>query len=114
MSVKLLTKHHFEFQSLKGGFRGSSESTHLKMSNCWKSHVLFLIFLSDCLSLPNPENGNVNTVGGTTYGEVARYYCNVGYSLVGMAERACEADGRWSGTPPVCKIKGMMCKHYGN
>ena len=28
MSVKLLTEHHLEFVSLKGGCRGSSESTH--------------------------------------------------------------------------------------
>ena len=40
MSVKLLTKYHLEFLSLKGGCRGSSESTHVKMSNCWKSHSM--------------------------------------------------------------------------
>ena len=28
MIVKLLTEHHLEFLSLKGGCRGSSESTH--------------------------------------------------------------------------------------
>ena len=39
MSVKLLTEHHFEFLSLKGGCTGSSESTLVKMSHCWKSHV---------------------------------------------------------------------------
>ena len=32
MSVKLLTEHHLEFLSLKGGLTGSSESTIL--SNC--------------------------------------------------------------------------------
>ena len=31
MIVKLLTEHHLEFLSLKGGCRGSSESTHVKM-----------------------------------------------------------------------------------
>ena len=30
MIVKLRTEHHLEFLSLKGGFRGSSESTHVK------------------------------------------------------------------------------------
>ena len=30
MIVKLLTEHHFEFLSLKGGFTGSSESTLVK------------------------------------------------------------------------------------
>ena len=39
MIVKLLTEHHLEFLSLKEGCRGSSESTHVKMSNCWKSHA---------------------------------------------------------------------------
>ena len=38
-TVKLLTEHHLEFQSLKGGCRGSSESTLVKMPHCWKSHV---------------------------------------------------------------------------
>ena len=40
MIVKLLTEHHLEFLGLKGGYRGSSESTLVKMSNCWKSHAL--------------------------------------------------------------------------
>ena len=39
MIVKLLTEHHLEFLSLKGGCRGSSESTLVKMSNCRKSHA---------------------------------------------------------------------------
>ena len=39
MTVKLLTEHNLEFLSLKGGCTGSSESTLVKMSNCWKSHA---------------------------------------------------------------------------
>ena len=39
MIVQLLTEHHLEFLSLKGGCRGSSESTVVKMSNYWKSHA---------------------------------------------------------------------------
>ena len=39
MIVKLLTEHHLEFLSLKGGCRGLSESTLVKLSNCWKSHA---------------------------------------------------------------------------
>ena len=47
MIVKLLTVHRLEFLSLKGGCRGSSESTLVKMSNRWKSHVAaqFLLLL---------------------------------------------------------------------
>ena len=39
MTVKLLTEHNLEFLSLKGGSTGSSESTLVKMSNCWKSRA---------------------------------------------------------------------------
>ena len=39
MTVKLLTEHHLELLSLKGGCTDSSESTHVKMPHCWKSHV---------------------------------------------------------------------------
>ena len=40
LSVKLLTEHHLEFLSLKGGCTGSSESTLVKMPHCWKSHSM--------------------------------------------------------------------------
>ena len=39
MTVKLLTEHHLEFLSLKGGCTGSSETTLVKMPHCWKSHA---------------------------------------------------------------------------
>ena len=39
MHVKLLTEHHLEILRLKEGYTGSSESTLVKMSNCWKSHA---------------------------------------------------------------------------
>ena len=39
MIVKLLTEHHLRFLSLKRGYRGSSESSLVKMSNCWNSHT---------------------------------------------------------------------------
>ena len=48
MSVKLLTEHHSEFLSLKGGCTCSSESILVKMPLCWKSHVTaqFFFFVS--------------------------------------------------------------------
>ena len=39
MTVKLLTEHCKEFLSFKGGYTGSSESTLVKLPQCWKSHV---------------------------------------------------------------------------
>ena len=51
MIVKLLTEHHLEFLSLKGGCRSSSEYTLVKMSNCWKSHAAAHYILSRALVL---------------------------------------------------------------
>ena len=39
MNIKLLDEHNLEFLSLKEGYTGSSESIHVKMAHCWKSHV---------------------------------------------------------------------------
>ena len=49
MRVKLLTEHHLEFLSLKGGSTGSSESTLVKMPHRWKSHVAAHLLL--CFNL---------------------------------------------------------------
>ena len=42
MIVKLLTEHHLEFLSSKGGCRGSSESKHVKLLHCTGSYILYL------------------------------------------------------------------------
>ena len=39
MTVELLTEHCLDFLSSTGGCTGSSESTLVKMSNCWKSRA---------------------------------------------------------------------------
>ena len=50
MIVKLLNKHHLEFLSLKRGCRSSSESTLVKMSNCWKSPAAAHLSISSGLT----------------------------------------------------------------
>ena len=52
MNVKLLTEHHSEFLSFKGGCKGSSESTLDKMPHCWKSRV--------AAHLPSPDKFKKN------------------------------------------------------
>ena len=51
MIVKLLTEHHLEFLSIKGGCRGSSESTNVKMPHCWKSHAQahIIFYVTKCM-----------------------------------------------------------------
>ena len=59
VTVKLLTEQNLEFLSLTRGCTGSSESTLVKMSHCWKSHdaahITSELFLSSmfCLISPN-------------------------------------------------------------
>ena len=50
MTVKLLTEHHLEFISLRGGCTGSSDSTLVKMPYCWKSHVVAHILITILMS----------------------------------------------------------------
>ena len=47
-SVKLLTEHHLEFLSLKGGCAGLSESTHVKMPLV-VNHMSWLNYISKTL-----------------------------------------------------------------
>ena len=54
MSVKPLTGHNLEFVSFKGGYTGSSESTHVEIPHCWKSHVTAHIFF--LLELPHRDH----------------------------------------------------------
>ena len=58
MIVKLLTEHHLEFLSFKGGCTGSSESTLVKMSHCWKSHATahLLYFYSQNSGIVRPPD----------------------------------------------------------
>ena len=50
MIVRLLTEHHVEFLSLKGGCTGSSESTLVKMPHCWKSHAAAQMHLQNLVN----------------------------------------------------------------
>ena len=45
MTVMLLIEHHLGFLCLKGGSTSSSESTLVKMTHCWKSHVAHLFII---------------------------------------------------------------------
>ena len=67
MTVKLLTEQHLRFLSLKGGCIGSSESTLLKISHCWKSHVTaqFVVVVS---GQGPPKRGGGRGGGGGPHG----------------------------------------------
>ena len=60
-----------------------------------------LFTVVDCGLLVAPLFGEVNLTD-TTFGSVAGYSCDRGYSINGTAMRVCEGSGEWSGTMPQC------------
>ena len=51
MTVQLLAEQHLDFFSVTRGCACSSESVHVKMPHCWKSHVVAQIpYISDLSS----------------------------------------------------------------
>ncbi|XP_035210882.1 sushi, von Willebrand factor type A, EGF and pentraxin domain-containing protein 1-like isoform X2 [Stegodyphus dumicola] len=55
-----------------------------------------------CPSLNDPQNGKV-IFSQKRLHSVATYKCDRNFILSGLSERTCQADGTWSGSPPVCK-----------
>ena len=39
----------------------------------------------------------------SSVGAKARIECNAGFWLIGISERICQANGRWSGILPTCE-----------
>ena len=73
--------------------------------------ILFAMFFSvevSCGQPDIPSNGRVDTSAGTSFGDVARYSCDTGYTLNGPAERTCQANKEWSGSVPTCESEINM------
>ena len=82
----------------------------------------------DCGALTAPASGSVSCPTGTEYEATCTYACDLGYALDGDANRACAADGAWSGNAPGCALiqcsplsapsnSGMNCtdsNHYNS
>ena len=75
-----------------------------------RSTCSLLLFAVDCGSLPDPANGIVNTLGGTTFESLATYRCNEGYVLSYPTSRTCLSSGLWSGAEPRCEPEPVCAK----
>ena len=84
MTLTLLTEHQLEFLNLKGGCTGSSESTHVKISHCWKSQAaahsqskhmiglwLFSLSFLSLLSVSEPQPQATTPILCSFYGYLA-------------------------------------------
>ena len=63
----------------------------------------------DCGPLPPPANGDV-IAAATTFGSIASYFCDAGFMMSGgTPDRTCQADGSWTGSPPMCVPEIIDC-----
>ena len=70
------------------------------------------MYISDCLNLTQPENGNVIYLNlSTSYKAVAKIKCNEGFRLEGNSMQTCLANGSWSGHVLGCNKTGE-CNFY--
>ena len=75
--------------------------------------VLNSQFSVSCPDLIRISNGGL-LLNGSTPGEIATYFCNDGYQLVGNTTRTCQENGEWSGQPPECvQCTGNGCLNEG-
>ena len=74
---------------------------HLQLSFQWICLLIALVV--SCGQPARPTNGSVDTSAGTSFGDVARYSCDGGYTLIGLNETTCQADGLWNGSVPTCE-----------
>ena len=74
------------------------------LKNVFLGHILWLIAAGvSCGQLGDPINGRVDTSAGTSFGDVARYSCDTGYTVNGAVETTCQANRQWSGSVPTCE-----------
>lgn len=67
-------------------------------------NVNFLHVVVDCGSLPDPLHGKKTRETKTTFGGRVDFKCtNKRYTFTGSKRRFCQANGKWSGKPAVCK-----------
>ena len=67
-----------------------------------------------CPQLRPPANGDVSTTDGLSFGSVALYTCNRGYTVQGLDTRACLLTGEWSGVRPNCTgLYQIVLKGHG-
>ena len=65
------------------------------------------MFIVNCPSLTNPNNGTINCSlgddGVPSYEDTCSFTYNTDYELTGSDTRTCQSDGNWSGSDVVCR-----------
>ena len=69
-------------------------------------HTIIIVYpilsVTNCSTLPNLENGQVNISNGTAFGSVATFQCNAEYMLSHQEVVLCAKNGTWTPSIPIC------------
>ena len=76
------------------------------------THIIAITVIN-CGSLNDPDNGQVDSSSGTTFGSTATYTCDTGYTLSGSQSRTCGTDGSWTFQSPSCLGEKLVIVLYG-
>ena len=68
-------------------------------------YLLPYVVVTNWGPLTDPDNGQVDTSPGTTFGSTATYTCDTGYTLSGSQTRTCGENGNWTSSEPICQGK---------
>lgn len=72
--------------------------------------IFFPFIAIDCGFLDAPTNGSSS--GDLTVFPNTKYFtCDLGFLMGGSSERACQANGTWSGTNTTCSGELKKCSY---
>uniref|UniRef100_T1IW92 Sushi domain-containing protein n=1 Tax=Strigamia maritima TaxID=126957 RepID=T1IW92_STRMM len=60
-------------------------------------------------ALNKPKQGKVDLPKESQFQSIAEYTCDKGFELIGLKQRMCQSNGKWSGNEPFCTPKGVRC-----
>ena len=115
MIVKLLTEHHLEFLSFNGGCRGSSESTLVKLANCWKSHAMAQIVYEETKSA-KLRTGFQSALLSNIINQLVKIMCPSAlfeipsFLLVRLRSIYCETSGHCAGSTSHVGVVAVILK----
>ncbi|XP_035675655.1 sushi, von Willebrand factor type A, EGF and pentraxin domain-containing protein 1-like [Branchiostoma floridae] len=92
------------------------DCTHGHHFVCQSNHVIHSQVQTECNVLTNPDP---IAQEAHLYGTTIHFTCSTGHTMVGTADRVCQANGQWSGSQPTChahhvpECRPLHAPHHG-
>jgi hypothetical protein len=111
IAVQTMTVGSVATYSCTKGYGPSGSATRSCQQDGTWSGTSPTCVIANCPALRSPTGGMVSAPT-LTYGSMATYTCNTGYTLSGAPTSGCQESGAWSTPAPTCTIKD--CGALGN